>query len=77
MRKLIANMLVRVAHKLYDPTWFQTIELDDTVILVEASEYGGGISMVFGGADWGDHDSLDAALDWLCPDFIEDCECRL
>lgn len=46
IRQWIAWKLVRIAHKLYDATYWEVIKSPDgfTNILIEANEYGGGVS---------------------------------
>ncbi|WP_032364038.1 hypothetical protein [Rhodococcoides fascians] len=67
-RQWIAWRLVRLAHRIYDATWYQTVEVSGVEILIEADNYGGGIQMMYGDCDWKDHDTHEEALDYLCPE---------
>lgn len=58
---------MRLAHRIYDATWFQTIHVGNSEILIGADEYGGGIQMLYGDAEWKDHSTHDEALDYLYP----------
>lgn len=66
LRQWIAWRIVRLAHRIYDATWWETVEIGNTRILIEADNYGGGIQSIMGG-DWKDHDTFDEALDHLYP----------
>ena len=70
LRKWSALKLVRLAHRIYDATWYETVKIGDVEILIEADSYGGGIQMMYGDCDWKDHDTHEEALDYLCPEVV-------